>query len=368
MGPASRTRMWPHRKPLQSDDDPHQRRTQQAAALTAAAQARERDLGGVLARYLADPPPGIDMQALKRPVPDTPVGLDPADLTPQPPPEWEQYAPKAPTGLAKLLGGGRYARDRKDAAENYTLAADRHAAKEAARLLRVDHAEDRRAGLAAAAREQHANIDRFVTALRGRDRRAVQRYFEQVVAQVDDPPGHPARHRVGYLPDHRLLVVEWQLPGPDVVPSNQCYHYDQQRGSIEVSERTPAERRTMYQHLLAQLVLRTLHLVFAGDHYRAVATAVVNGVVEATHPVTGRAVRPCLVTVRSTSEQLAAVPLDRYDPLAFAVRYLGAEMSGLPEELQEVTPVMTLDQTDPRAARRVATASHSDGWRRRSTA
>lgn len=92
-----------------------QRRLQEAATRTAHVVARRRELDGLLAGYLADPAPGIDMDRLKKPLPADPE-FDPEELTPKPAPEWEHYAPPTLRGFGKFTGASAYEKQRAQAA------------------------------------------------------------------------------------------------------------------------------------------------------------------------------------------------------------------------------------------------------------
>jgi restriction system protein len=327
------------------------KRAQEAAAKTAAVVARQRELDGVLADYLGDPATGIDMESLKQPLPKGPE-IDPRDATPRPAPEWEHYAPPALKGIGKLTGAGAYAKQRAQAAKIFSMAVESYEAAEAARKKRVGQVRQAQADLVSRTREQHLNIDRFVGALRNRERKAVSRYFQQVIDQLRDPDGLPTQRRAGYLPETGLLVLEWQLPTVDVVPREESFSYDAGRDFIETRQRPEADRLRCYQRLIAELALRAVHAVTGSDRYAVVDSIVFNGVVDAVDPVTKRPIRPCLISLSTTPMQFTALELDQADPTLCARVKLGANLSPQPERLYPVTPVLDFAEADPRRIHR----------------
>jgi restriction system protein len=322
------------------------RRIQEAAELTATVAERQDDLDRLLARYLANPLHGIDMDSLKKPLPQAP-DVAPEDSAPRPAPTWDHYAPKAPTGIGRLVSAGSYARKRAEAAKLFTMAVDAYEAAEAARKKRVAAKHGTHEDVIARARQQHANIDRFVHAVVDRDRKAVSRYFQQVLDQLRDPDGLPTYRRAGYVPDSGVLAVEWQLPTIDVVPAAASYEYVEATDDISTTMRPETERRRSYQRLIAQLALRAVHAVIGSDRYAAVDGVVFNGVVDAVDPVTHRTIRPCLISLRTTPEQFIALELASLDPAACARDQLAAEVSSRPEQLQPVEPVLDFAEADP---------------------
>jgi restriction system protein len=90
--------------------------------------------------------------------------------------------------------------------------------------------------------------------------------------------------------------------------------------------------------VIAQVTLRTLHELFDADRSGLVDTAVFNGIVSTTDPVTGKPVSPCLVTVRTTRDVFTDLDLAKVDPFA-CLAHLNASVSKKPEELAPVRPI-----------------------------
>lgn len=328
-----------------------QRRLQEAATRTAHVVARRRELDGILAGYLAGPVPGIDMDTLKKPLPADPE-LDPADATPRPAPEWEHYAPPTLRGFGKFTGASAYQKERAQAARSFSMAVENYEAAEAARKKRVDQIRRKQAELVAKTREQHVNIDRFVNAIRRRERKAVSRYFQQVLDQLRDPDGLPGRRRAGYVPEDGVLAIEWELPALEVIGEDESFEYDSARDFIETRKRSEADRLRSYQRLIAGLALRAVHAAVHGDRYGVVERIVFNGVVESVDPVTKNPVRPCLISLSTTPRRFTAIELDQTDPAFCARDQLGAKLSPRPERLHPVMPELDFAEADPRKIHR----------------
>ncbi len=328
-----------------------QRRAEEAAGLTAGVAEKQRAVDGLLSTYLAEPSYGIDMDSLKEPLPAAPEP-DGKDGAARQAPVWEHYAPEQPRGLGRILSAGAYTRKRAEAVKLFTMAVDNYEAAEAARRKRLERTQGKHAQLVARAREQHANIDRFVAALRERDRKAVSRYFQQVLDQLTDPECMPRHRRAGYVPETGVLAVEWQLPPVDVVPVMAAYHYDEDADEIRPTARPEPERRRSYQRLIAQLALRAVHAVVGGDRYGVVDGVVFNGIVDTVDPVTHRRIRPCLISLRTTPAQFTALELEHLDPAACARDELAGELSSRPEKLVAVEPLMDFAEADPQRIHR----------------
>src|SRR6202041_4138142 len=69
--------------------------------------------------------------------------------------------------------------------------------------------------------------------------------------------------------------------------------------------------------------------------------------VDTTDPGSGRRIRPCLITLRTTREVFSELDLPHVEPLA-CLKHLSAGVSKSPAELPPVRPVLEFDMVDPR--------------------
>lgn len=329
-----------------------QDRMAQAGELTSEAEQRMADLSTVLATALAHPPPGVDLNALKRRLSEVPLDLG-VDAQPVAVPVWQDFEPPLPGALGRLFGGDtRYARERAEAEQAFAAAVEKCKAAEIARQRRVIEARrahaERRAVARAKVDTYNASVDRFAAGVRSADRHAVSHYFQLVIDRVPDPDGFPRQRLAGYVPESTLLALEWRLPATDIVPAQRSFKWVKAKDEFVGTPRAAAEIRQTYQKLVAQIALRALHTVFTVGRISLVNTVVFNGIVEAIDPATGQTITPCLITLRANREQFTGLILANVDPVACVRKYFAADVSPHPEELQAVQPVMEFKMADPR--------------------
>ena len=108
-----------------------------------------------------------------------------------------------------------------------------------------------------------------------------------------------------------------------------------------------AQRKTLYSSVIAQVTLRTLKELFKADRTGFVETIVFNGYVDTIDTGTGRPLRTCLVTLRTSRDIFTRLELSRVDPLA-CLKVLNASVSKSPAELAPVRPVLEFNMVDPR--------------------
>ncbi|MFJ1793106.1 hypothetical protein [Kitasatospora griseola] len=124
----------------------------------------------------------------------------------------------------------------------------------------------------------------------------------------------PARWRdraaVEYRPESGQLLVEIALPSHDVVPEVAGYRFIAQRSEIVPEPAKKPVLHDTYRRLLARLVLRALDEAVSVTPPGMVTTIALNGFVATTDPATGRAVRPCVVSVVADRADFAELVLD----------------------------------------------------------
>lgn len=319
------------------------------AAMNDDLQSAVSALEGLLAASL-DTDNRVSFSFLKRPVFPPPWRQSKLER-PEPAPALDTFMPAAPTGLARMVGQGQHERAVADGRARSQQAVDEHRGREEqrAQALATARAEWQRAVDAgnASVHKQHAEIDAFEAAYRRGDPGAVVAYCSMVLDASEYPDGFPQSFKLAYVRESRQAVVEYELPAIDVVPAVKAYKYVSTSGVIAETARPQTQVKALYTSVVAQVAIRTVHDLLQSDKGGHIDTVVFNGVVDAIDPGSGRRIRPCLVTVRTTREFFSQLDLAQVEPLA-CLKYLSAGVSKSPAELVPVRPVLEFSMVDPR--------------------
>ena len=270
---------------------------------------------------------------------------------PEPPPVPDAFRPAPPAGLSKIFGKSKYEQALEEGRVRYEGAVRDHAAREQQRTaaLAKTRAEWRAAADAAEAeaQEQHAEIDAFEADYRHGVQDAIAAYCSMVLEASQYPKGFPQRFKLAYVPESRQVVTEYELPTVAVVPAVKAYRYVKTSDTITETPRPQTQIKGLYASVVAQVAIRTVHELLEADAGEHIDTVVFNGVVDTTDPGSGRRVRPCLVTVRTTRDAFGELDLAHVEPLA-CLKHLSAGVSKSPSELVPVRPVLEFSMVDPR--------------------
>jgi restriction system protein len=311
---------------------------------TAAVDRQVKALEDILTSILPLPP--LTFERLKV-VPKLP-SFDPGQLGIVPsPPDWSEYAPPEPGGLGRMFGGAaRHERRTAEAQTQFESVMSDYRQREAERqrALAAAKAEYERmaADVHTKAAAQNAAIDSRQAAFETGDAEAVEWFVSQVLDASKYPDGFPRQHQVAYRPENQDVVVEFELPPQQVVPTVRGYRYVKMRDAIDPLPRPENEVKQRYARLIACVALRTLHEIFAATPGEVVEAVVFNGRVSTTDRATGKPVRPHLLSVSAERAAFMDLVLAAVEPAA-CLKRLNALVSPNPFDMEAVEPFIAFD-------------------------
>jgi restriction system protein len=276
----------------------------------------------------------------------TPPPLNLGSLAyPVPAPDWAQFAPPPPSTLGRVFGGGtRYEQKLNEARSAFDAAQAQHAQAETERQRRVTEARSRHAARAAELQREvddhNRAIDAVLARARARDQEAVEWCLNTVLAAVPLPSDFPRTAEVTYSPRGEQAVLQFELPGPAVVPATRAVQYVQTKDEQRELPRPAKETGELYRLVVSQVALLCLRDVFQADP--AIQAIAFNGHVWATNPATGKREYPCLISLsvdRPTFEELVLTDV-RPD---VCLKHLRALVSPHPYDLEPIKPIVDFD-------------------------
>lgn len=329
-------------------------RGDEAAEMNLELEARLRDLNGVLeATLTVDDAIDFDILRIREPFREF-----------KPPPRFAAQAKapqlddfvrqiEEPSWLGRMLPSASAKKEAalKAAEAKYSAARAEFEEREAEKKRGLDEARKEYACEKQAyeekVRQRDQEIDAFRDAYNRLESEAVLAYLGMVLERSDYPAEFPHEFRLALVPESRELVIEYQLPGPEAVPSIVEYRYVRAKDAIEGKPRKPNEINSIFQDLVASIALRTIHEIYESDTAEAVQVVTFNGFVCAVDRATGKDIRPHLISVRATRTRFLEINLARVDRKV-CLRNLGAQVSPRPGEVQPVKPIVEFEMVDRR--------------------
>lgn len=157
-------------------------------------------------------------------------------------------------------------------------------------------------------------VSEFRSAYECGEAEAVERYVSLVLASSAFPAGFDRDCGVAYSADDKSLVVEAELPVPEDLPSTVEYRFIASRGTMEEKAMKERDRAELYEGVVIQTALRTIHEIFEGDYAGNCQLVVFNGMVWAVDRATGKDYRACIASCQTTREEFEEIDLSRVEP------------------------------------------------------
>ena len=260
---------------------------------------------------------------------------------------------REPIGMNARMPGARarYERQMQEAELSFKTAYENYRAAEVQRQERLragiaEHEVNREAHRAKA-QQKNQEINIFEDNYLKGEPDSVTTYMFMNLERSVYPEDFPQEFRLAYVPESRELVVDYEMPPLSVVPEVLEYRHVKTKDEIASKARTKAEIKETYQDIVAALALRTVSEVFETDIGGLIDVVVFNGNICTVDKATGKDIRPCLVSVRTTKENSAELELSKVDK-QICLRNLGAQVSPKPAEMVAVRPIIEFDMVDKR--------------------
>ena len=206
----------------------------------------------------------------------------------------------------------------------------------------------------------NASVDAKRAAYTAGDPEAIMEYMDLVLSASRYPECFPQEFDIDYDKTPKTVVVDYQLPGPDDLPTLKAVKYVASRDEFEEQFITESQATRQYDDALYQTVLRTVHELFESDVIGALEAVVVNGIVTAIDRTTGKPVTACVLSLRAGKAEFASINLAQVDPKACFKSLKGVGSSKL-HGLSPVPPIMPLRREDGRFVSAYEVANTLDG-------
>jgi restriction system protein len=207
--------------------------------------------------------------------------------------------------------------------------------------------EEARAAFNASQEAANANIRELAEGYRAQNADAVLANAELILNASRYPDWIRKDYTAHFNSSSRLLVVDFQLPTHSDIPRLAKVVYVASRDEIKETYLSDAESNRLFESVIYQLALRTIHEAFQGDAANALDAVVFNGWVTAVNKSTGRDETACIVSLQARKDEFLAIDLWRVDPKACFKQLKGVAASKL-SGLTPVAPIVRLDRDDPR--------------------
>ena len=190
-------------------------------------------------------------------------------------------------------------------------------------------------------------IDARADLVRTGDEGAIIDMVDMVLTASNYPDFINVDYELDYEGSTKSLIVEFELPAPDHIPDLREVKYIQSRDDFSEKRANEAEKSRLYDSLIYQMTLRTLHEIFEGDEHRYIDRVTFNGWVSYVDKATGADRRACIASLGANRSEFLLIDLSRVDPKECFRALKGVAAAKL-IGLAPVAPLQRVRKTDAR--------------------
>lgn len=252
----------------------------------------------------------------------------------------------APSALEGVFAGKRKKREELESQAREHFERERvqfEAKKEAA----YQGYERRRAQWVAGQNEYNTFLDKTMHGVTHGDVDSINWMLGRILKEFELPEGYGADWDVAFEPSSGIAVINMQLPTLDEVPRITHYKFVRARKAIDPIEMKSKEFESLYDSILQQITLLTIHRVFREAKSPALQSVVFNGWVTGVDKKTGHDFTSCVVSVQAPREVFESLNLERVEPRD-CIRNLKGLIAGPLAQLAPVKPILDLNTEDAR--------------------
>jgi restriction system protein len=175
---------------------------------------------------------------------------------------------------------------------------------------------------------------------------AILDYCEFVLDNSRYPDCFPKKFDLDY-PQTDILIVDYSLPSIDAIPRVKEVRYMQSRDELVPTLYSATSINKLYDGLIYQITLRTIHELYEADAANTLESVVFNGWVTSIDRATGKQIAACILSVQANRREFLSINLGNVDPKLCFKNLKGIGSSKL-HSLTPIAPILSISREDKR--------------------
>lgn len=175
----------------------------------------------------------------------------------------------------------------------------------------------------------------------------VKYYNSMVIKDLNLPAYFPHRFEIDYIPENKILIIEYVLPSVENIPKIKEVRYISTKNEIKNMYLSESQINALYDKTIYNVILGIIHLVFKSDIANAIEAVNINGWVDTIDKRNGQKINSCIVSLQTTKTEFNEINLKNVDPKLCFRNLKGVGSSKL-SSLVAIKPILTINKADKR--------------------
>jgi restriction system protein len=176
---------------------------------------------------------------------------------------------------------------------------------------------------------------------------AIEYYSKNILENSEYHNKFPKQFELEYNPENQILLIDYQLPSLDDIPTLKEVKYIQTRDEFTEKHITNTQLNKLYDNILYQIPLRTIYELYNAHDIDAIQAIIFNGIVHSIDPATGQETDSCVLSVQANKEEFEEINLEMVEPKACFKKLKGVGSSKL-HSLTPIPPIIKMNREDSR--------------------
>lgn len=195
--------------------------------------------------------------------------------------------------------------------------------------------------------EHNENVENMKKLYEEKEKDTVIKYCEKVLSNSAYPEYFPKYFEIDYNPDTEILIVEYELPSPEIMPQIKEVKYIISRKEVTEKYFSKTGLAKIYDFTIYQITLRTLYELFNSDKVDAITSTIFNGWVNYTNKATGKSESSCILSIHVEKSAFNDIDLLNVEPKICFKSLKGISASKL-IGLAAIAPILQITKADSR--------------------
>ncbi len=180
------------------------------------------------------------------------------------------------------------------------------------------------------------------------DEESINAYFSNIIGRVDIPIDYSCDSDLEYVPDSKILLVDFCLPTLTDIPNLKKVAYVKTQNAFKETFQTEAYMKKLYDQVIYQIVLSILNNTFAADYqFNYIDSVVINGRVNTIDKSTGQEISPYILSASINKAEFMQLNLNNIDAKAWFKANKGVSAVTF-SSVTPVAPIMQMSKNDRR--------------------
>jgi restriction system protein len=191
------------------------------------------------------------------------------------------------------------------------------------------------------------NIQAFLARYHEGDAPSIVEYCKLVLKNSVLPACIKKDFEIEYIPETKILIVEYMLPTPDDLPKIKEVKYVHSNNELKEIYYSVSFLEKLYDATIYRLLLRIIHELFEADTAKVIDAISLNGWVDYINKATGKNELACIASIQVKKEEFEEIDLRNVDPKACFKNLKGVGSSKL-AGITPIQPILQISKSDRR--------------------